>query len=68
MTAWGGISSRGKTPIVFVDGTIDARNYCEILERYLLELPAKFPDGWRFQQDNEPSRSSEDHSGMVPGI
>lgn len=54
VTAWGGISSRGKTSLVFVEGTIDAHKYCEILEEHLLEFSTKFPDGWRFQQDNAP--------------
>ena len=54
VTAWGGISARGKTSLVFVDGTIDARKYCEILQQHLLEFATNFPDGWRFQQDNAP--------------
>jgi transposase len=54
VSAWGGISSRGKTSLVFVDGTINAHKYCEILEHHLLEFAANFPAGWRFQQDNAP--------------
>ena len=37
-----------------MDGTVDARKYCEILEQHLLDLATNFPDGWRFQQDNAP--------------
>jgi hypothetical protein len=54
LTVWGGISSRGKTSLAIVDGTIDARKYCKVLEEYLPKLAAKFPDGWRFQHDNAP--------------
>jgi transposase len=56
---WGGISSRGKTSLAFVDGTVDTRKYCEILEQHLLDYATKFPDGWRFQQDNAPSHRAK---------
>jgi hypothetical protein len=59
LTVWGGISSRGKTSLAFVDGTIDARKYCEILEQHLLEFATNFPDGWRFQQDNAPPHQAK---------
>ena len=51
VTVWGGISSRGKTSLAIVNGTIDARKYCDILEEHLLEFANNFPDGWQFQQD-----------------
>jgi hypothetical protein len=54
VTVWGGTSSRGKTTLVFVDGTVDARKYCEILGQHLLNLATNFPDDWPFQQDNAP--------------
>ena len=54
VTVWGGISARGKTSLAIVDGTVDARKYCEILEEHLLDFATNFPNGWRFQQDNAP--------------
>jgi len=44
---WGGISVRGQTSLALVNGTINARKYCDILEEHLLEFVTnKFPDGW----------------------
>lgn len=56
---WGGISSRGKTSLAFVNGTINARKYCGILEGHLLEFATHLPDGWRFQQDNAPPHRAQ---------
>lgn len=54
MTIWGGISSQGQTTLAFVDGTINARKYCDILEEHLLKFASHLPAGWQFQQNNAP--------------
>ena len=56
---WGGISSRGATSIVMFSGIMDAPRYQQILEAGLLPFLSEcFPDGHRFQQDNDPKHCS----------
>ena len=57
---WGGISSRGATPIVFFTGTLIATRCTRILDAALLPfLMEYFPDDHRFQQDNDPKHTSK---------
>lgn len=57
---WAGISKRGPTRIVIFTGNMDATFYVrEILENTLLPfIQSTFPDGHRFQQDNDPKHTS----------
>jgi hypothetical protein len=53
---WGGISSRGATPLVFIKGGVGAEKYIKILEECLLTtMNFLCPDGFIFQQDNAPA-------------
>lgn len=56
---WGGISSRGATPIVIFTGTLIATRYTRILDAALVPFIDKhFPHEHRFQQDNDPKHTS----------
>lgn len=57
---WAGISSRGATPVVIFTGIMNSTRYCSILEKGLLPfLQDVFPEGHRFQQDNDPKHCSK---------
>lgn len=57
---WGGISKRGATAIIIFDGIIDAFFVPEILESTLKPfIDTVYPDGHRFQQDNDPKHTSK---------
>ena len=57
---WAGISKRGATRVLIFSGNMDAMFYVnEILEKTLLPfINSHFPDGHRFQQDNDPKHTS----------
>ena len=57
---WAGISKRGPTGLIIFDGIMDAEFYVsEILSNGLLPfIRDTFPDGRRFQQDNDPKHTS----------
>ncbi len=53
---WGGISSRGATPLIFIQGGVNAEKYIKILEEGLLTtMNFLYPDGFIFQQYNAPA-------------
>ncbi|CAC5386171.1 unnamed protein product [Mytilus coruscus] len=58
---WGGISKRGATQILIFDGIMDSAFYVpEILESTLKPfIDSVYPDGHRFQQDNDPKHTSK---------
>ena len=60
MHVWAGISRRGPTPITIFDGIMDSTFYTEnILRDNLVPfIRQNFPDGHRFQQDNDPKHRS----------
>lgn len=57
--AWGGITETYRTPLVFIDGSLNARRYCDTILR-----PVVFPflmnhdDITQFQQDNARPHSA----------
>ena len=58
-TVWGGISWRGKAPLVVVNGTLNADEYVHMLEEHFLPFCDEFyPNGVTFQQDNAPAHSA----------
>ena len=56
---WGGISKRGATKIVIFTGIMNATRYTDILDASLVPfIQGHYPDGHRFQQDNDPKHTS----------
>ena len=56
---WAGISYEGATNVVIFTGTMNAVRYVEILKAGLLPfLVSHYPNGHRFQQDNDPKHTS----------
>ena len=57
---WGGISWQGTTKIVIFTGIMNAIRYTDILSASLLPFIKEcYPDGHRFQQDNDPKHTSK---------
>lgn len=58
---WAGINRRGPTPVIMLEGIMKATFFTtEILQNTLLPfIQTTFPDGHRFQQDNDPKHTSK---------
>jgi len=65
---WRGISARGATPTVMFTGTLTATRYMRILDAAVVPfLEHHYPDGHRFQQDNDlkiTSRWADRHTSI----
>ena len=48
----GGISTRGKTEIIFIDGWINNKRYVQLLKKARKSILSLFPEGFHFVQDN----------------
>lgn len=55
---WAGISCKGKTPIVFIEGKMNAIGFIEVLNAGLVPYLNKVDSSPRFMQDNDPKHSS----------
>jgi hypothetical protein len=58
LTAWGGISRRGRTLSTVVEGTIDSAEYCSILSKCLVGKSPFSDRPWLLQHDNAPAHTS----------
>lgn len=58
---WAAISSRGKTELAFIEGTLNATKYVEILDEFLLPTMQELyrDEEWSFMQDHAPSHSAK---------
>lgn len=57
---WGGISWRGKTPLVIVDGVMNAEAYVNMLEDHCMPWMCDvYPRGDVFQQDGAPCHTAK---------
>ena len=55
----GGISWKRETPLVVVNGTLNAEEYVNMLQEFLLPFRDEFyPQGIVFQQDNAPAHTA----------
>ena len=56
---WAAISKRGATSVIIFKEIMTSTRYCSILLTALLSfIEAAYPDGHRFQQDNNPKHTS----------
>jgi hypothetical protein len=65
---WGGICSRGKTDLFFIEGKLNSTKYQELLEETLLPAAERlYEDGdWKLMQDHatcHDSKSTQDWLG-----
>lgn len=58
---WAGISSRGKTQLAFIEGTLNATKYIEILNEFLLPMTQELfeDEKWSFMQDHAPAHEAK---------
>lgn len=63
---WAGISLAGVTPLVFIEGWVEATDYIDILEEQKRNIKALFGRGkWYFQQDNARPHSAEESIAWI---
>ena len=55
---WGAISSKGKSDLIIIHGTINSERYQEILGNAHPSIRALHPKGFTFVQDNAPCHTS----------
>ena len=50
---WGGISTRGATPVKVFRQNFNSEHYCNVLNEVLFQTAETlYPDGWKLQEDN----------------
>jgi len=55
LMVWGAIGSVGKFKIVFIDKTMNAKSYKDLLDKYFLPFSERIGgNNWTLQQDNSP--------------
>jgi transposase len=58
LTAWGGISRRGRTLSMVTEHTVDSSEYCSILSKCLVGKSPFTDRPWLLQQDNAPAHTA----------
>lgn len=59
---WGGFSARGRTPLVRVEGSMNAAKYADVLENYVVhQVRADYgaPDAAWLQEDLAPCHAAK---------
>lgn len=59
LMVWGGISSKGKSKLIFIKGTVNSQRYQEILTEALPSLRHLHPNKFTFQQDGATCHTSK---------
>ena len=63
---WGAFSARGTFPIKIFTENLTGQLYCDILHECLVEQASVLhPDGWIFQEDNDPKHTSKVAKGFM---
>ena len=57
---WGGISTRGATPVKVFRQNFNSEHYCNVLNEVLFQTAETlYPDGWKLQEDNSSIHKSK---------
>ena len=60
LMVWARISHRGKTPLAFIENTMDSEEYVKMMQEYLEPfIDEKYPNGVTFQQDGTPAHRAK---------
>ena len=63
---WGAISRKGAAPLAVFEGIMDSTFYQSVLAEHLVPFVNEvYPDGHRFQQDNDPKHVSRSTRGWM---
>src|SRR4051812_875219 len=60
---WDAISYTGKSKLIFINGTLNAERYCDIISDVIPEIKDELYNGrllkFKFQQDNAPCHTAK---------